>query len=100
MRPKTGMRLRQRSEEHTSELQSPQNIVCRLLLEKNKIPHNWAFPKEVSMAIRFIVNGKPQSVDVSPGMPLLWVLRDTLVFLRNTSPPGMALFPARTVLLN
>src|SRR6202521_1380574 len=24
-----------RSEEHTSELQSPQNLVCRLLLEKN-----------------------------------------------------------------
>src|SRR6202171_1127094 len=25
-----------RSEEHTSELQSPNNLVCRLLLEKNK----------------------------------------------------------------
>src|SRR5205807_10099295 len=25
-----------RSEEHTSELQSPCNVVCRLLLEKNK----------------------------------------------------------------
>src|SRR5256885_3095179 len=30
-----------RSEEHTSELQSPCNLVCRLLLEKKKIhtPH-------------------------------------------------------------
>src|SRR5256885_11275117 len=28
--------LLQRSEEHTSELQSPCNIVCRLLLEKKK----------------------------------------------------------------
>src|SRR5256885_13039729 len=27
---------RERSEEHTSELQSPCNIVCRLLLEKKK----------------------------------------------------------------
>src|ERR1039457_2834665 len=27
-----------RSEEHTSELQSPCNLVCRLLLEKNKHP--------------------------------------------------------------
>src|SRR5688500_19153883 len=27
-----------RSEEHTSELQSPCNLVCRLLLEKNKRP--------------------------------------------------------------
>src|SRR5207244_8174094 len=28
-----------RSEEHTSELQSPDHIVCRLLLEKNKHEH-------------------------------------------------------------
>src|SRR5256885_6661652 len=28
---------RQRSEEHTSELQSPCNLVCRLLLEKKTI---------------------------------------------------------------
>src|SRR2546426_9070008 len=38
---KTGMqgrpsRFRRRSEEHTSELQSPCNLVCRLLLEKKK----------------------------------------------------------------
>src|SRR2546426_8053096 len=34
-----GMELKagdQRSEEHTSELQSPCNLVCRLLLEKKK----------------------------------------------------------------
>src|SRR2546430_5068526 len=29
----------QRSEEHTSELQSQSNLVCRLLLEKKKIQH-------------------------------------------------------------
>src|SRR5690606_39743416 len=28
-----------RSEEHTSELQSRENLVCRLLLEKKKIQH-------------------------------------------------------------
>src|SRR4051794_41578406 len=28
-----------RSEEHTSELQSPVHLVCRLLLEKKKNPH-------------------------------------------------------------
>src|SRR5256885_11382331 len=28
-----------RSEEHTSELQSPCNLVCRLLLEKKKNPY-------------------------------------------------------------
>src|SRR5258708_24164846 len=29
-----------RSEEHTSELQSPDHLVCRLLLEKKKIKHS------------------------------------------------------------
>src|SRR5256885_13206249 len=29
-----------RSEEHTSELQSPCNLVCRLLLEKKNEPHD------------------------------------------------------------
>src|SRR5690348_17769246 len=29
-----------RSEEHTSELQSPVHLVCRLLLEKKKKQHN------------------------------------------------------------
>src|SRR2546426_4427063 len=31
-----GQRAAARSEEHTSELQSPCNLVCRLLLEKKK----------------------------------------------------------------
>src|SRR5256885_2766393 len=31
-------RANARSEEHTSELQSPCNLVCRLLLEKKKTP--------------------------------------------------------------
>src|SRR2546427_9107552 len=31
-----GERRQQRSEEHTSELQSQSNLVCRLLLEKKK----------------------------------------------------------------
>src|SRR5438034_5812088 len=31
-----GLRLQQRSEEHTSELQSHSDLVCRLLLEKKK----------------------------------------------------------------
>src|SRR5260370_5624017 len=35
----TNLRAR-RSEEHTSELQSHLNLVCRLLLEKKKQPHN------------------------------------------------------------
>src|SRR5258708_29491506 len=30
--------IENRSEEHTSELQSPDHLVCRLLLEKKKLP--------------------------------------------------------------
>src|SRR6266566_5546561 len=35
-RPAPGDHCARRSEEHTSELQSPCNLVCRLLLEKKK----------------------------------------------------------------
>src|SRR5688572_31011058 len=34
-----------RSEEHTSELQSQSNLVCRLLLEKKNKKHNNALPR-------------------------------------------------------
>src|SRR5258708_28096870 len=34
--PAAGLRQVGRSEEHTSELQSPDHLVCRLLLEKKK----------------------------------------------------------------
>src|SRR2546426_4613405 len=36
-----------RSEEHTSELQSPCNLVCRLLLEKKK--NKRCYPRSVSI---------------------------------------------------
>src|SRR2546430_9400692 len=36
-RPERSPARRHRSEEHTSELQSQSNLVCRLLLEKKKI---------------------------------------------------------------
>src|SRR5258707_2667358 len=38
-------RIRMRSEEHTSELQSRQYLVCRLLLEKKKQVHSAAHPQ-------------------------------------------------------
>src|SRR5438445_1140297 len=38
---------KRRSEEHTSELQSRQYLVCRLLLEKKKKKHNRSSPKIV-----------------------------------------------------
>jgi len=49
------------------------------------------------MAIQFTLNGKAQSVDVDPQMPLLWVLRDTLNLTGTKFGCGMALCGACTV---
>src|SRR6202051_2554529 len=40
--PAIGAEMNARSEEHTSELQSHEHLVCRLLLEKNKRPQQHA----------------------------------------------------------
>src|SRR5437762_12698216 len=41
--PSTGRAPDRRSEEHTSELQSPMYLVCRLLLEKKKRKNDYYF---------------------------------------------------------
>ena len=48
-------------------------------------------------AVKFTLNGKPQTVDVAPAMPLLWVLRDTLGMTGTKFGCGMALCGACTV---
>jgi isoquinoline 1-oxidoreductase subunit alpha len=48
-------------------------------------------------SIKFTLNGNPQTVDVPPGMPLLWVLRDTLGMSGTKFGCGMALCGACTV---
>jgi isoquinoline 1-oxidoreductase subunit alpha len=50
--------------------------------------------------IKFTVNGKSQTVDVSPRMPLLWVLRDTLSMTGTKFGCGIAQCGACTVHLN
>jgi isoquinoline 1-oxidoreductase subunit alpha len=57
-------------------------------------------PQEDPMAITFTLNGKSQTVDVSPDMPLLWVLRDTLNMTGTKFGCGMALCGACTVHIN
>src|SRR5258708_30868065 len=60
-RPPTGMTLqpacsdrppRLRSEEHTSELQSPDHLVCRLLLEKKKTTIRTGQPSRLPLPAR------------------------------------------------
>src|SRR2546430_11158543 len=46
------LRISDRSEEHTSELQSQSNLVCRLLLEKKK--RHESHPRTLSQALQLI----------------------------------------------
>src|SRR5947208_13225961 len=48
---------RRRSEEHTSELQSPDHLVCRLLLEKKKNTNN----KVIADGADSVLHAEPQS---------------------------------------
>jgi isoquinoline 1-oxidoreductase alpha subunit len=52
------------------------------------------------MAVSFTLNGKSASVDVDPGTPILWTLRDTLGMTGTKFGCGMALCGACTVHLN
>src|SRR5256885_4037354 len=56
-----GQRLVERSEEHTSELQSPCNLVCRLLLEKKKKKNNVNNIRNILKSIICIVCVAPRS---------------------------------------
>src|SRR6476661_6791884 len=53
-----------------------------------------------AVAIKLNVNGKPQTVEVNPDTPLLWVLRETLGLTGTKFGCGMALCGACTVHLN
>src|SRR5256886_12347944 len=44
-----------RSEEHTSELQSQSNLVCRLLLEKKKIRHKRSRVPQLKLEHAYVV---------------------------------------------
>ena len=52
------------------------------------------------MAIKFIINGQPQQVDVEADTPLLWVIRDTLGMTGTKFGCGIAQCGACTVHLN
>src|ERR1700731_320168 len=57
--------------------------------------------RRIHMAsIKFTVNGKSQTVDAAPDMPLLWVLRDTLNLTGTKFGCGRALCGACTVHIN
>src|SRR2546430_4747604 len=58
-----GMRVTRRSEEHTSELQSQSNLVCRLLLEKKKKSADIALLEKTLAVIQLHYTGVVQCTE-------------------------------------
>src|SRR6266851_4543476 len=87
-----------RSEEHTSELQSHHDLVCRLLLEKKKIMDTYSM--HARHTITAVVTGKPiylsglQGLREATGRGLLFVI---FFFLMIRRPPRSTLFPYTTL---
>src|ERR1022692_1744065 len=95
-----------RSEEHTSELQSPCNLVCRLLLEKKKKKDIYAQRETLRQYTARLTSAR---LACSPSMPLvvspvrMCSFRLCLVsfffffFLMIRRPPRSTLFPYTTL---
>src|SRR6266571_4371559 len=103
--PRPSNRRRPRSEEHTSELQSHVNLVCRLLLEKKKMDATWTDDAVtvslqledavivvgcdvVDLLFPFVSRYHPQSADLRVSF---------FFFLMIRRPPRSTLFPYTTL---
>src|SRR5260364_300047 len=95
-----------RSEEHTSELQSPDHLVCRLLLEKKKKNTNLSKQQKVSENMNQMLTQAQMTGNVSAEFDL--VHQQTLnqryvsshigfFFLMIRRPPRSTLFPYTTL---
>src|ERR1039457_2815660 len=86
-----------RSEEHTSELQSPCNLVCRLLLEKTQIGKQYQFWPGADMSGGATTSKNMRGVVVLiSGLFFVWDTV-TLFFLMIRRPPRSTLFPYTTL---
>src|SRR3954463_15629606 len=99
-------RREERSEEHTSELQSHDNLVCRLLLEKKKTPTSreclcfgLAGPSRPSQqpAPRAALPPPPPAPP-SPRLPTPPRFRSALFFFKERPPPEITSLPLPDVL--
>src|SRR3954464_6990238 len=102
----TGVPTCARSEEHTSELQSHDNLVCRLLLEKKKYtaaapcrPRSPA-PQRALSAPRLRAPGRVSGVVQVPGAVRAYGegIVGLFFFLKIRPPPECPPFPHPTVL--
>src|ERR1022692_3268747 len=87
-----------RSEEHTSELQSPCNLVCRLLLEKKNKNSTLNFERTTPIEMPLPNSLHPGLMTVAqehirPAFLLFW----RVFFLMIRRPPRSTLFPYTTL---
>src|ERR1017187_9896010 len=80
-----------RSEEHTSELQSPMYLVCRLLLEKKKVRHLGRHLRQHGRARPFLHPLREQRGVLGR------LARCVAFFLMIRRPPRSTLFPYTTL---
>src|SRR5258708_15068624 len=66
-----GCRVGGRSEEHTSELQSPDHLVCRLLLEKKKYRTRASNVSVLRCNAHLIRDNLPSPAGIRPRTPTL-----------------------------
>src|ERR1039457_1708527 len=94
-----------RSEEHTSELQSPCNLVCRLLLEKTKSSTQVCGTTQFALSVQRR-SARSECVEdtcarlvvrVDPAIRQPGDLRTLLFFLMIRRPPRSTLFPYTTL---
>src|SRR6202521_1106940 len=95
-----------RSEEHTSELQSPQNLVCRLLLEKKTVSDDSTAPVMIAGTLvgrlvscptrRFTTVLHPPPCGLVRGSSG-WASVGFFFFLMIRRPPRSTLFPYTTL---
>src|SRR5690606_3671245 len=94
-----------RSEEHTSELQSRENLVCRLLLEKKNTPHDAApiartrrAPLGAGQRVVIPDTTARSRIDVPPSVPSLvlrLILKFSFGFEYGYAPRAPLSFPTR-----
>src|ERR1019366_6906080 len=85
-----------RSEEHTSELQSLTNLVCRLLLEKKQgrcTPRVHVHTAPDQFAVCFCLLGCPSRAVLCPPCTLVPREPGSFFFLMSGGPRSLPLFP-------
>src|ERR1039457_1375999 len=98
--------MQSRSEEHTSELQSPCNLVCRLLLEKKKSTASilWSTNRSACRALGACVRltalcaSLPAGQRVVKSLVLVLFCLRFFVFLKNPGPPKISTLPPHAAL--